>query len=328
MSLKRLLTPAVAALSVLALTPVAAQAGAGSGDDLNDAITPPGGVLPLSTARSPHILGYEVDTSAYTTEANEPLACSISRTSYAKTVWGGFRAPQYGRLDVTAAGFDSVIALFDITAKGSPEKDCTDRLASKIESFPRDRLPTVKKNHTYLVQIGGATQADGSVPGGPLSVDLELIRPDVTVGDAVLTWRGSRGGVRIDSLKVDGPRGSTITAGCLKDSCGRGVRLAVRKPLIAPIGTVGLGRRVAARPVVDRHGIAFGKTRVHAAAKQLFKGRKIKNGDTLLVAVQAEDQIGEIFYWRVKKNLAGTKGVGCIEPNSSRIKPLGTCTGK
>jgi hypothetical protein len=324
MTMKRLLTSAAVTLVAAVASPAAALAGAGPGDDIADAIRPPGGVLPLSTVGDPHILGYEVDTSAYTNQ-DEPLSCPVSRTSYGKTVWGAFQASQYGRLDVTAAGFDSVITIID--ADASTIVDCTDRLAGKIEAFRRDALPTVKKGHTYGVQVGGAVQPDGSTPGGGLAVDLELIRPEVTTGDAVLTWLSRSGGVKIKSLKLNAPRGSIVTVGCLKKSCGKARSYGVTKPVFKQkIASVNLAKRLGARSSAPE--LSFAKTTAHAAAKPNLKGKRIRNGDTLIVAVQREDEIGVIYFWKVKRNGAGTKNVGCIEPNSTRIKRVGSCTGR
>ena len=329
MTPKRLLTTAALTLGVALAAPAAALAGAGPGDDLSDAITPPGGVLPLSTVADPHVLGYEVDTSAYTTEANEPNQCPQRgyTTTYGKTAWGIFKAPQYGRLDATAAGFDSVIGLFDATANGAGVA-CTDRLASKIEAFRRDDLPTVKKNHVYYVQVGGAQQPDGSFAGGSLSVDLELIRPEVTTGDAVLTWNSAGGGVKVKSLKITGPSGSIITVACARKKCGKALSFGVRKPVFdQKIAQLRIASRVAARPVADPKG--FAAKRVSAAAsKTIFRGKRVKNGATLFVAVQREDEIGVIYFWNVKHNGAGTKNVGCIEPNSTKIRKVGSCTGR
>jgi hypothetical protein len=328
MTTKRLMTSAAIALVTAVAAPAAAQAGAGPGDDLAGAIAPPGDVLPLSTAANPHILGYEVDTSAYTTEASEPNTCPQRgyTTTYGKTAWGAFRASQYGRLDATTAGFDSVIGLFDATAKGAGVA-CTDRLASKIEAFRRDELPTVKKGHVYYVQVGGAQQPDGSFLGGPLTVDLELIRPEVTTGDAVLTWLSRGGGVKIKSLKLNAPRGAVVTVGCLKKSCGKLRSYGVSKPVFSSkIAKVSLGKRVVSGAPAGE--LSFAKTTAHAAAKPNLKGKRIRNGDTLIVAVQREDEIGVIYFWNVKKNGAGTKNIGCIEPNSTKIKRVGSCTGR
>ena len=322
MNFKRLTICAV--LAATAAFPASAMAGAGPGDDIADAIFPPGSTLPLSTASDPNILGFEVDTSAYGTESGEPTSCPVSRTSYGKTVWGGFRAPQYGRLDVTAAGFDAVIMLID--ANANRIVDCTDRLAGKIESFPRDDLPTVKKGRVYAVQVGGAVQPDGSVPGGGLSVNLELIRPEQTVGDAILSWRGTRGGVRISSLKIDGPRGSTVTVGCLRKSCGKTRSYRFKQPVFKQaIDKVDVGIRAPWFPKAKAGAVE--RPEVFSAAKTILRGKKIKNGDTIFAAVQAEDQIGQIFYWRIKNGIAGTKSVGCIEPGSTKIKRVGTCRG-
>jgi hypothetical protein len=330
MTAKRLLRTAALTLAVAVAAPAAAQAGAGPGDDVAGAITPPGDVLPLSTVSDPHILGYEVDTSAYTTESGEPSQCPQRgyTSTYGKTVWGAFKAPQYGRLDATAAGFDSVIALFDASADGAGVA-CTDRLASKIEAFRRDELPTVKKNHVYLVQVGGAQQADGSIAGGPLSVDLELIRPEVTTGDAVLTWVSTGGGVKVKSLKVTGPSGSQIVASCVRKKCGKGVGLSVSKPVFRQkIQALSLAHRPAVPAAAPENKGIDDIPVTAAASKNIFKGRKIKNGGTLFVAVQREDEIGVIYFWNVKRNSAGTKNVGCIEPNSTKIRRVGTCTGR
>jgi hypothetical protein len=316
-----------AALAVAAALPATASAGAGPGDDIADAIFPPGATLPISTASDPNILGFEVDTSAYGVESGEPTSCPVSRTSYGKTVWGGFRAPQFGRLDVTAAGFDAVIMLID--ANANRIVDCTDRLAGKIESFPRDSLPTVKRGRTYAVQVGGAVQPDGSVPGGGLSVNLELIRPETTAGDAVMSWVSTRGGVRIRSLAITAPRGAVVTAGCVRRSCGKPRSYNAKPVLREKIGDAGFLQRLAVKPADAAPELSYAKTTPQAAGRRpRLKGKRIKNGDTLLVAVQREDEIGVIFVWRVKNNAAGTKTVGCIEPGSTRIKRVGTCRGR
>ena len=316
-----------AALAVAAAFPATAMAGAGPGDDIAEAIFPPGATLPLSTASDPNILGYTVDTSAYGTEAGEPTSCPVSNTSYGKTVWGGFRAPQYGRLDVTAAGFDAVIMLID--ANANRIVDCTDRLAGTIESFPRDDLPTVKKGRTYAVQVGGAVQADGSIPGGRIETDLELIRPEITTGDATMSWVGTGGGVRIKSLSISAPRGAVVTAGCVRKSCGRTRSYRAKPVLQEKIGDEGFVQRLAVKPADAQAELSYAKTTPQAAGRRPnLKGKRIRNGDTLLVAIQREDEIGVIFVWRVRNGAAGTKTVGCIEPNSTRIKRVGTCRGR
>jgi hypothetical protein len=330
MSRNRLLTCAALALVTAFSVPATAQAGAGPGDDLTAALQPPANSAPfilLSTATDPHIAGFQVDTSAYTTEVSEPVRCPqrTYTTTYGKTVWATFKAPQFGRLDVTAAGFDSVISLFDASANGAGI-GCVDRLAGKIESFPRDSLPTVKKNHTYFVQIGGAQQPDSSFVGGPLAVDLELIRPEVTVGDAVLSWLGGGGGVRIKSLSINAPRGSAVAVGCLNKSCGKLRSFAVQKPVFRQKIGGSLAPRLAAYAVPAER--TFADPSASAAAGPKLNGKRIKNGDTLVVAVQRPDQIGVLYFWRVARNAAGTKEVRCIEPGSLKFKRVGTCTGQ
>jgi hypothetical protein len=328
MSRNRLLTCAAVALAAALSVPAAAQAGAGPGDDTAQAISPDtqGGFLPLSTASQPHILGFDIpDTSNYTTEPGEPLRCASSGTTYAKTAWGVFKAPQYGRVSITAAGFDSVITLLDATTNRIVK--CTDRLLGKIEQFPNDSLPTVKKNHVYGVQLGGAVQADGSFAGGGLTVNMELIRPATTVADAVLTWVSAGGGVKIKSLRVTPPRGSVITLGCLKKSCGKVRSFSVSKTVFGQkISSSFVSRLGAGGFSLDR---TSADAPVRMAAKPNLNGKRIKNGDTLVVAIQGEDQIGVVYVWQVKRGAAGSKIVGCREPNFGAIRlRVGSCTGK
>jgi hypothetical protein len=46
------------------------------------------------------------------------------------------------------------------------------------------------------------------------------------------------------------------------------------------------------------------------------------------VIVLGNDQIGQAFYWDIKKNAAGAKQIGCVEPDGEKIQKLGTCDGK
>ena len=115
----------VGALVVLALLPATAMAQAGPGDNylapnfLADQQNP----LPLS----PAVLGFSADTTNYTTETNPSLfggngqefnQCGSS--IYGKTVWAVFYTNRYGRLDITASGFDSVIGLASFDRPAEP----------------------------------------------------------------------------------------------------------------------------------------------------------------------------------------------------------------
>src|SRR5919199_3350540 len=96
-----------AALATMAAFPAAASA--------QLQITPPkgdstGDMIDLGTLRpTPSVVGYDADTTTYTTENGEFNRCGQSL--YGKTIWARVRTPRYGRLDVTAAGFDAVLGL-------------------------------------------------------------------------------------------------------------------------------------------------------------------------------------------------------------------------
>jgi hypothetical protein len=137
-------------------------------------------------------------------------------------------------------------------------------------------------------------------------------------------------GIKITSLRIDGPPGSTILIFCAK-KCGKQGRFSVRGKAALfrrPIQKLQFGKRAQVDgPFRGAEPKKADNAPLYSAAKQVFKGRKIKNGNTLFVAVVAPDQIGEIFFWKIKKNAAGPKQLGCIEPNSSRVKAIGRCNG-
>lgn len=321
MTSKRLL-PLAACLLAVAF-PSSALAQGGPGDNIADAIVMQNGQpLPLS----PQVIGIQnINTSNYTTEPGEFNRCGNS--IYGKTMWSLFRVNRTGRIDVTAAGFDSVIAINRIANDRLQGGPCTDRLSGRIESFPRDNLPTVKKGGVYALQVGGF-QSGGAFAGGPLDVNTELLRPERVQGDAILTWRSVRGGVRVQSIKVDGPNGSAAGITCLRKRCGR--RQIIRNPkpqgvfarLIAKAAPE--SARSAGRKTVPP---ARNRAQVRLSTKTAFRGRKVRNGARLLVIVLAEDQIGQAFYWDVKRNAAGAKNIGCVEPGGSRVQRQGTCDG-
>jgi hypothetical protein len=288
--------------------------------------------LPLT----PSVLGFEVDNTPFTVEQNEPNSCVVQGPTgaftsiYGKTFWGLFSADRAGRLDVTSAGADTVISLYEQERAGDFSRlDCTDRLSGRIESFPRDNLPTVSKKGVYALQIGGFQRQDGGIESGPIAVDLELLPPATVEGDAILTWRSARGGVKVTSIKVDGPQGSGALVTCLRKKCGRDQIIRNPKPrgvFEHPVAKVAPdGARSSRGPKVAPAGA---KPQVTTATTSAFKGRTIKNGTRLVVAVLGTNQIGRVFFWDVKKNAAGAKSLGCIEPDGTRIQKPGTCDGK
>lgn len=315
---------AVCALALLALPAAASAQGAGPGDNLSDALPLGNGPLPPS----PAVIGVTADTSNYTTEQGEFNACGNS--AYGKTMWSIFGVDRTGRIDITAAGYDAVIGLARVTnAQGNIQGGpCVDRLSGKIESFPRDNLPTVQKGGIYAIQVGGFQRPDGQFEGGPVEVAVELLPPEQIIADAGLAWRSTRGGIRVTSVRVDGPNGSAAAIGCIRKRCGRDQ--TVRNPKV---------KGVFARPVAKVDPKSSGRKFVPAkasdapvrmATKTVFRGRKVPNGGRLAVVVvsQTEDQIGQIFFWDVRRNAAGPKQIQCVEPDGRTFRRQGTCTGR
>jgi hypothetical protein len=331
MTLKRLVTCAVLALAAALPSSASAQLQVPppGGDNVQDAID-------LGTiSPSPSVFAFDADTTNYTTqpELNEFDLCA--GLGYGKTVWGKFRTPRTGQVDVTAAGFDGAIALLQQTRTGIAAGPCTNRLKGRIEAFRRDALPTVEKGGTYFVQVGG-TEQNGATAGGPVEVAVELLKPKLVEGaDAGLAVHQVKGGVRIDSVRISGPKGSAA----LIFTCHGTKKCGGRKTFnLKPAVTTALS---PATQSVDVRGKAAGHRNLFVPApkqagdaplwsartRQVLKGRKIPNGQTVFAAIVARDQIGQLFFWKIKKGKVLPKQLGCIEPTSATIKAVGKCNG-
>jgi len=341
---RTLLTVCAALLVVPAVASAQLQVPPPGGDNylqpifLGDTANP----LPLT----PGVVGFDADTTNYTTEdqpnpntfANgEYNACgpSSNPSFYGKTVWSVFYTNRTGRLDVTAAGFDAVIGLHAFRSPQDPRSIpgiCTDRIAGRIESFPRDNLPTLIKNNWYAVQVGGfQNPANGQIAGGPLEVALELLPPEQIIADAGLTWKPTRGGVKVTLVRVDGPQGSEAAIGCIRKKCGRAQTVKNPKP-VGVFAKPSVGRSLKqARGGGDKYEPKKASDApVRMATKNVFRGRKIPNGARLTVVVvsQFDDQIGQVFFWDIKNNAAGAKSLGCVNPGSTKVRKVGTCDGR
>jgi hypothetical protein len=326
MKLSRTLLVACAALMALpAVASAQSVVPPPGGDNLADAIP----VRPQNSAflpLTPGVLGFQGDTTNYTTEAGEFDVCGNS--TYGKTIWSVFAVDRTGRIDITAAGYDSVLALLPVNRAGVPQSGpCTDRLAGRIESFPRDNLPIVERGNVYAVQIGGFRGPDGNFAGGPLEVDFELLPPERVEGDAILTWRSARGGIRVTSVRVSGPRGGAAGISCLRRSCGRQqiIRNTSPKVIEQPIAKIDPAAKPTGGKLVPA---AKEDAPVRYASTTAFRGRRVRNGARLVVIVLFPGQIGQAFTWDVRNNAAGAKTLGCVEPDGERIQRRGTCDGR
>jgi hypothetical protein len=330
----RLTRTVFAALAALLLLPAAALAQAGPGDRYQDPIVLGTSSQPLPI--TPAVVGFNVDTTNYTTQDGDPIfgggpefnACGQS--AYGKTAWSIFYTNRTGRVDITAAGFDAVIGLASFASPqnavpaGGP---CVDRRSGNIESFPRDNLPTVQKGGWYAIQVGGYQGQGGAFAGGPLEVNVELLPPEQLIADAGLTWKSTRGGVKVTSVRVDGPQGSVAAIGCIRKKCGRDQTVRNPKPVgvfsrtLAKVDPSSTGKKLEPAKASDAP--------VRMATKNVFKGRTIPNGGRLAVVVlsQNADQIGQIFFWDVRNNAAGAKNIQCVEPDGKKFRAQGKCTG-
>jgi hypothetical protein len=335
-----LLTVCAALLVVPAAASAQLQVPPPQGDQYRDPVVlgNTGSPLPLT----PGVVGFDADTTNYTTEDQDPIfegggeynVCGPpgAESVFGKTIWSVFYTNRTGRVDITAAGFDGVIGLHRFRSPQDARSiagPCTDRIAGRIESFPRDNLPTVDKGGWYAVQVGGYRNPQtGEFAGGPLEVAIELLPPEQIIADAGLTWRPTSGGVRVTLVRVDGPQGSVARISCVRRSCGR---QTVNNP--KPVGV--FAKTSFVRGLKSSGGDKYTPAKasdkpVRMATRNVFRGKKIPNGARLMVSVtsQSDDQIGQVFFWDVRNNAAGAKTLRCVNPGSSRLRTVGTCDGR
>lgn len=293
--------------------------------------------------------GIVADTTNYTEQSDmfnppasggpqEPTNCD---TNYGNTLWSVFYSNRYGLMNVSTAGpFDSVIAVIPFDSPDNPAPDfdngyCTDSIAG----FQQDTSFLVSPRRWYAIQVGGT----GNPEGGQLQVKYQLDPPPRLDGDAVLSWKTNGRQATISSLVVSAPKGARVAVSCTHRGCGKNPRpfTARKTDLTKPIAAVGPAtKRAPAGVRMTRDGVlgetagtASGsdasvkpraKTPVRAAKKyKLLKGRKLKNGTTVVVRVYASGYIGKHFSYKVKSGGVSSKTVRCTNPGSS--KPRKRC---
>src|SRR3954447_3195615 len=90
---------------------------------------------------------------------------------FGKTVWYDFHPPVNGGVEITTAGFDAVVTIYewsDDTAQITRTVQCHDRSGLTEDMI----VPTVRGGHAYTVQVGGLS-GPGGIAGGPLEFKLD-----------------------------------------------------------------------------------------------------------------------------------------------------------
>lgn len=153
---------------------------------------------PLNDDRAaavPIVAGVPVATTSTgaTLEPSETMACDTGEPQgvhqYGKTVWFKYVAPAVGTAAFSAAGFDTVIAVYRGSA--TTPLGCNDDAvegqfgASRLPKLLPPAPPLEVTPGEYLIQVGGFFD-DGFSPvaarNGPLSVQVEFI-PDLDLDD-------------------------------------------------------------------------------------------------------------------------------------------------
>jgi hypothetical protein len=243
----------------------------------------------------------------------EPTTCGS--TSFGKTAWWDFRPPSPGAVEIKAAGgFDVVVAVYEWSAQ-------TSKITKLVKCQNTDpgtetlQLFTLRKNHNYTVQVGGAGNT-----GGPLQFKLDYFRdrdndgvfdalddcpslPGTTKGGCPPTLQAaprvsydkSGNGLIVRALTVDDlPKGAKAEVRCTRCSGGKVVRKAHHRGSLALNGF--LGRSVR----------AGGSIEIRVSMARTGKG-KFRYG-----------AIGKYFRYPVTKAGLGKRKLRCLHPGSRK----------
>jgi hypothetical protein len=300
-------------------------------------------------------VGFTADTTNYTLQADmfnpngdgtpssggppEPNECGSS--TYANTIWSVFYADKYGVMRIETAGpFDSVIGIVPFRSPYNDPRPLGISCFDGLSGFQEQAAGLVFPGEWYAVQVGGT----GTPPGGQVQVKFELDRPPRVGGDAVLTWNGVQGGIKVKSLVVKAPKGSKVAVKCVRKKCGKNPRpFTARKGLfnkpIAAVGPADSSSGVRMRPLAGGGTPSDAAPKLRSAAARrssvspqahaaknykLLGGRKLKLGTRLQIRLTRPGFVGTYFEYNV--SLKGAPKVKrCMNPGSN--KPRKRCIG-
>ena len=132
------------------------------------------------------------------------------------------------------------------------------------------------------------------------------------MADAGLTWRSARGGIRVTSVRVDGPAGlrrrDRLHPQALRPQSDV-IRNPKLKGVFAQAGREGrpggeVERRPKFKPLARKTA-----PQVTDGDQERFRGRTVPNGGAARWSSSSRrtDQIGQAFFWDVSRNAAGAK---------------------
>jgi hypothetical protein len=245
----------------------------------------------------------------------EPTTCGA--TSYGKTAWWDFQPQSPGGVEINAAGgFDVVVAVYEWSRNTSK----ITRLVKCQNASPGSEdvvLPTVRKNHSYTVQVGGAGDT-----GGPLKFDLSYFRD--RDGDGVLDEEPdkciSRPGIRrfggcppelraAPRLSYDKPGNGVIVRALTVDDLPKGAKAEVRCTHCS-------GGKVVRKA---RHSGSL--------ALNGFLGRMVRSGGAIEIRVSMARRgkgkfrygaIGKYYRYPVTNAGLGKRKLRCLNPGSRK----------
>src|SRR3954447_22758759 len=242
----------------------------------------------------------------------EPTRCG--NTSYGKTVWYDFSPSTDGGVQLEAAGFDAVAAVYEwnrSTSLITRSVMCENNSAGPTETA----LLTVKGGRSYTVQVGGVAGV-----GGPLDYHFTFYpdrdgdgifdeQPDKCPSTPGIEFAGGcppelraapslsydrlSAGIRIRRLAVDGvPAGARLEARC---RCGVTQVVHAKKA-----GRVTL-TRFAGRVAPSGAKIELRVTKARSRSGRYRYGA-----------------IGNYFAWPVRGSHTGSRVTRCLPPGSSK----------
>jgi hypothetical protein len=238
---------------------------------------------------------------------------------FGKTAWYDFHPPVNGGVEITTAGFDAVVTIYewsDATAQITRTVQCHDRSGLSEDMI----VPTVRGGHAYTVQVGGVS-GPGGIAGGPLEFKLDYFAD--SDGDGFLDAEGDRCRTTPGPRRFGGcPPELNVSPSLNFDSTGSGIKInrlvVARLPKGAKVRATCGGCKT--QTVTAKHS---------TVQLNKIEGRSVKSGSKVQLRITLGRSgkgkykygaTGKLITWPVKVGGIGLKKEQCLHEGTNKIQ--------
>ncbi len=153
------------------------------------------------------------DIFSPSSQGGPPELTGCNGVSEGKTIWYDFYPDANGLVRIrTSADFGTVMAVMPFDPKTQLPDNSQRRCAVNQPTMAGELFESVQAGKSYTIQIGGASEAGGSVE---FLFDY-VVQPKRLQAEATLTAAPLAGGVRVVNLAVSAPKKSRVEVRCTR----------------------------------------------------------------------------------------------------------------